>query len=116
RSPDPAPRTFHGLCRTPLRRGSAFAASLAAPDQGAVVRGHGDVGHALQADAAGERIHRFEVADARARVAGPQPLIELAVAGAGVGAAVVERAVHREHAALRLQDLAHAGEESLDFR
>src|SRR3546814_14740695 len=76
--------------------GSNHGDDSALPDQTTDVGGHCDVGDTAQADATRQSVHRFEVADAYVRTARLQPLVEVGVAGAGDGAAVVTWPVQHE--------------------
>jgi hypothetical protein len=69
------------------------AASRSPPDQRAIVRRHRDIGDEAQPHRLGQRANGFEIANARTRVAGLQPSIEVAIAVAGVGAVAIERAI-----------------------
>src|SRR3546814_2838823 len=67
------------------------------------------------ADATRQSVHRFEVADAHVRTARLQPLVEVGVAGAGEGAAVVKWPVNHERG-IGLQRAIETGKHRLDLR
>src|SRR3954470_21071652 len=100
---------------TPITIASKRSATAFPENEQAVIRGHGVVFFYHQSVFRGQRRDRFLVTQAALRVAPSQPRIEGLIARRGVLAAVIERAVHGEHAAVR-QQAADAAHHALDLR